>query len=274
MGERWTPPPEIDTTVSNPARVYDYLLGGKDNFAVDREVAELMARPRPSGVEIARAGVRIHRAFLGRAVRYLVAEAGIRQFLDIGCGIPTKRNTHEVAQEAVPECRVVYVDHDPVVLAHAHELLRSDPAGQTSFLLGDLREPEGILREAAKTLTFSEPVAILLVGILHFVRDEDDPYGAVATLVEAAPAGSHLTVLHLASDVDEEMTQVVRRHNTAKVADAAVLRSRAEMERFFEGLHLVEPGIVRSDGWRPDEADPRLPDGLKTPSYAGIARKP
>lgn len=263
---------EIDITVANPARVCDYLLGGKDNFAVDREVAEHMTRAHHGGIETARTAVRAHRAFLGRAVRHLVSDAGIRQFLDIGCGIPTACNTHQVAQKVAPECRIVYVDHDPVVLAHAHKLLRSGPEGGTDFLLGDLRQPERILPAAAETLDLTQPVAIILVAVLHFIRDEDDPYGIVQRLIQAIPSGSHLVVLHMASDLGEEMGQVVERHNEAKVQDAAVLRDHDQIARFFEGLELVEPGLVQPDRWRPDSG--RSPNGLVLPSYGGVGRKP
>lgn len=264
---------EIDISVANPARVCDYLLGGKDNFAVDREVAEHMTRAHRDGIETARVAVRAHRAFLGRAVRHLVAEAGVRQFLDIGCGIPTVRNTHEAAQDAAPESRIVYVDHDPVVLAHAHKLLRSSPEGDTAFLLGDLREPEKIIPAAAETLDPRQPTAIILVAVLHFIRDEDDPQRIVARLVDAVAPGSYLVVLHMASDIGEEMTQVVERHNEAKVQDSAVLRSHAGVARFFDGLEMVEPGLVQPDRWRPDE-ESRLPNGQVLPSYAGVGRKP
>lgn len=268
--------PEIDITVSNPARVYDYLLGGTDNFAVDREVAEHMTGAHEGGLEEARRVVRAHRAFLGRAVRYLATEAGVRQFLDVGCGIPTSDNTHEVAQAAAPESRTVYVDYDPVVLAHAHKLLRGTPEGRTAFLLGDLRKPDEILAAAAETLTLSEPVAIMLVAVVHFVGDGDDPQGIVARLMDAMAPGSYLALLHMAADAGDgdEMAQMVQRHNEAKVQNTAVLRDRSEVARFFDGLELVEPGLVQPDRWRPDESAPPVPEGYILPSYAAVARKP
>lgn len=268
--------PEIDITVSNPARVYDYLLGGTDNFAVDREVAEHMTEAHPGGLEEARRVVRAHRAFLDRAVRYLVTEAGVRQFLDVGCGIPTSHNTHEVAQAMAPEARIVYVDNDPVVLAHSHRLLRSTPEGRTAFLLEDLRKPDEILEVAAETLDLAEPVAIVLVAVVHFLGNSEDPHGIVTRLMDTVPPGSYLALLHMASDAGDgdEMAQMVQRHNGARVQNAAVLRSRSEVAGFFDGLELVEPGLVQPDRWRPDGDAPAVPEGYTLPSYAGIARKP
>jgi hypothetical protein len=170
---------EIDTSVAHVARVYDYLLGGTDNFKVDRDAAERAYAAWPGGLDGVRADARAHRALLGRMVRYLAGEAGIRQFLDIGTGIPKENNVHEVAQRTAPESRIVYVDRDPIVLAHAHKLLRSTPEGATAYIYGDLHEPEGILREATETLDFSQPVAVMLFGILHFFDEQDDPSGIV-----------------------------------------------------------------------------------------------
>src|SRR5439155_7565350 len=181
---------EIDTSKPHAARMYDYLLGGKDHFAIDRETAEKGIKLIPTG----RTAARENRAFLGRAVRYLVAEAGIRQFLDIGTGLPSANNVHEVAQGLVPSCRVVYVDNDPIVLAHARALLTSSPEGKTAYIHADLREPDRILKDPAtlRTLDFDKPIALMLVAILHFLPDEWDPRGIITTLLDALPSGSYL----------------------------------------------------------------------------------
>src|ERR1700733_2193287 len=185
---------EIDTSKPHAARIYDYLLGGKDHFAVDRETAEKGIKLIPTG----RTAARENRSFLGRAVRYLVAEAGIRQFLDIGAGLPSANNVHEVAQAVTPSCRVVYVDNDPLVLAHARALLTSSPEGKTAYIHADLRDPEKILADPATvaTLDFTKPVALMLVAILHFIPDSDEPRRIVATLLDALPPGSYLVASH------------------------------------------------------------------------------
>jgi O-methyltransferase involved in polyketide biosynthesis len=264
------PPYEINTNVAHSARVYDYWLGGKDNFPADRELAELMIQAIPTMREMAMA----NRAFMGRAVRYLVEEAGIRQILDLGTGIPTSPNVHEIAQAAAPGTRVVYVDNDPIVLAHARALLTSQDAGETAFIMGDLREPKSILDHPTLTesLDLTRPVAVVLVGVLMYFRDSDspNPFEMVATLMEPMPSGSHLTITHPTPDFSPE--------DTAKAAAAAeaagitlVPRTRAEVERFFTGLELVDPGVTPMLAWRPDEppADPRA-----AYYWAGVARKP
>ena len=245
-----TKPTEIDTTVAHPARVYDYWLGGKDNFAADREAAERVLAVTPG----LRFRVRANRAFLARAVRYLAAEAGIRQFLDIGTGIPSANNTHEVAQAATPECRVVYVDNDPIVLAHARALLASNSAGATAYIDGDLRDTQAILDAAARTLDFSQPVALMLLGILHLVSDAEDPYAIVARLLAAVPAGSYLTISHPASDIHSGQAEAQRRYNE-RVSTPQTLRTHGEVYRFFDGLSLVPPGVVYVHTWRPDPSD-------------------
>jgi SAM-dependent methyltransferase len=247
-------PTEIDRRVAHPSRMYDYLLGGKDHFAVDRDAVH-QAAPAVGGLDNARTAVRANRAFLGRAVRYLATEAGLRQFLDIGTGIPNADNVHAVAQRAAPESRIVYVDNDPIVLAHAHVLLTGTPQGATSYVHGDLREPGTILRRAAETLDFTRPIAVMLVSMLHFVPDEDDPYGIVAELMRATSPGSHLAVSHLAADINPEgMAELAQRFNSDDtVGDPFVMRDRAAVARFFDGLELVEPGVVPVDHWRPDE---------------------
>lgn len=262
----------IDITIAHPARIYDWLLGGTDNFAVDRQAGEHIASAYPGGIEAARGDIRANRRFLAEAVRFLVGERGVRQFLDIGTGIPNQDNVHAVAQDTAADARIVYVDHDPVVLAHAHELLRSTPEGTAAYIHGDLQNPEHILEQAAETLDLTKPVAIMLVGILHFVYDQDDPYGIVSRLLDAVPAGSYLVVSHLASDIQpEEMAEMVSRARQS-TPDGGVLRSHAEVLRFFDGLDLVEPGLVSVDRWRPGIATTTA--GERTiPIYCGVARR-
>ncbi len=244
--------PEIDTSVAHVARVYDYLLGGKTNFAVDREAAERAYAAWPGGLDGVRADARAHRALLGRVVRHLAGEEGIRQFLDIGTGIPRENNVHEVAQRVASECRIVYVDYDPIVLAHAHQLLTSTPEGTCDYIYGDLRDPETVLRKAASTLDFSMPAAVLLFGILHFFAAAQDPYAIVTRLAEALAPGSYLAISHLARDVHgEALTETFDRLNQ-QMSESVVLRTQAEVTRFFDSLDLVEPGVVQLPQWRPD----------------------
>jgi S-adenosyl methyltransferase len=262
-------PAEIDTTIAHVARVYDYLLGGRANFKVDREAAERAYAAWPGGLDGVRADVRTHRATLGRIVRYLVHDAGIRQFLDIGTGIPKENNVHEVAQREVPECRIVYVDNDPIVLAHAHQLLRSTPEGATRYIYGDLHEPQAILQDAAQTLDFSRPTAVMLFGILHFFSDDDDPRGAVRELMSPLAPGSYLALTHLARDVEgDALTETFDRLN-AKMAESVVLRTHDEVAGLFGELELVEPGIVQHGQWRPEQETTAA--GLV---WCGVARKP
>lgn len=263
---------EIDTSTAHPARVYDYLLGGVDHFAVDREAAERGSAALPGGVDRARAMVRAQRAFLASAVRHLATELGVRQFLDIGTGIPNGDNVHRVAQQTAPDARVVYVDRDPVVLAHAHVLLRSTPQGATDYLQADLRDPKAILSGAAATLDLAQPVGIVLVGILHLIGDEDDPYGIVACLLDAVPAGSYLAVSHLASDVQPELAEAMRRVNET-MSDPFILRNRAEVARFLDGLELADPGIVTLDRWHPPDTPPPTAGGPPVAAYGVIGRK-
>ena len=257
----------IDSSVAHPARVYDYWLGGKDNYAADREAAERVLAVTPG----LRVRVRANRAFLARAVRYLAGEAGIRQFLDIGTGIPSANNTHEVAQDVAPDARVVYVDNDPIVLAHARALLASDPRGATQYLDGDLRQPASILREAAQTLDFSRPTGLLLFGILHLVQDSEDPRGIVAELMDALPAGSYLALSHPALDIGPAQATAQQRYNE-RVSTPQTLRTREEVAGFFEGLDLVPPGLVYVHTWRPG-AGVEVPPGA-TSAHGGVARKP
>jgi S-adenosyl methyltransferase len=258
-------PPDLDTGVANPARIYDVWLGGKDNFAADREAAQAVIEVFPAIIP----GVQANRAFLGRAVRYLAGEAGIRQFLDIGTGIPTKGNVHEVAQAVAPESRIVYVDNDPIVLTHARALLSSTPQGATSYIEADLRDVEKILREAAATLDFDQPIAITLLMILMLV---DNPYEIVARLMDAVPSGSHLVISHPASDVDTgQISQAYDRLNERMGDVQGTLRTREQVADFFDGLEMVPPGLVQLHRWRPE---PGADVSYQIPAYAGIGRKP
>jgi hypothetical protein len=256
----------FDTSVAHIARVYNYWLGGKDNYAADRAAGDRTIAEFPGIVVSARA----NRAFLRRAVRFLVTETGVRQFLDIGTGIPTSDNTHEVAQALAPQSRVVYVDNDPVVLAHARALLTSTREGTTDYLDADLREPGPILDRAAQTLDFGRPVAIMLLAVLQLLSDDDDPYRVVARLLAAVPSGSYLVLSHPTSDVQQDrVTAMVARLNDL-VAEKVTTRDRDQVERFFAGLELVEPGLVNVSEWRPDDAPAEGPAAL----WVCVARKP
>jgi hypothetical protein len=236
--------PDFDTSVPNSARVYDYWLGGKDNFAADREAGDRALEAYPDMVF----AVRANRAFLARAVGFLAAEAGIRQFLDIGTGIPTASNTHQVAQAAAPESRVVYVDNDPVVLSHARALLTSTPLGACAYVDADLRDPGPILAAAAQTLDFTRPVAVLLLSVLHLVTSDDQARQVVGQLMAGCVPGSFLAISHPASDIDGEQTaEATCRLNQAQVAPAT-LRDQAQVASLFAGLELVPPGLVRVPG--------------------------
>src|SRR5215469_16352674 len=264
-------PPQIDTSKPHPARVYDYFLGGKDNFAADREVARQALAVAPSF----RTAVRENRAFLGRAVRYLAAEAGITQFLDLGSGLPRVGNVHEVAQNVNPAARVVYVDNDPIVLLHSRALLVSDPLGKCEYIQEDIRNPEAILRNPATlaTLDFGHPVALLLVAILHFFPDEEEPGKIVQTLVDALPSGSYVVASHgTAEYAPLEAAGVGRAYQRGGVPLA--LRDSGELAGLvFTGLSLVPPGVVPISEWRPG------PDAIPPPRAdvgvnGGVARKP
>jgi hypothetical protein len=262
------PRPAFDTTVPHASRMYDYLLGGKDNFAVDREAAEELVAIAPA----TRRAVRENRAFHGRAVRYLAGQAGVRQFLDIGTGIPAADNTHEVAQRAAAGSRIVYVDNDPIVLAHARALLTSTHAGTVSYLDADLRDPDTILAAARQQLDFGAPVAIMLVLILHLIPDSDDPWRIVRRLVDAVPPGSYLVVSHSTSDMDAGTAEAVAGCvNQRMPATPMTIRNHAEVSRFFDGLDLLPPGLVAQNRW-PDRP---LPDDEPDVScYGGVGRKP
>jgi hypothetical protein len=257
--------PNFDTSVPHIARVYDYWLGGKDNFAADRELGERTLEAYPNLVF----SVRANRAFLARTVRFLAAEAGIRQFLDIGTGIPTNDNTHEVAQGVAPESRIVYVDNDPIVLSHARALLTSKPEGACAYIDADLRDPDKILASAADTLDFTKPVAVMLLAVLQFAPD-DEAGAIVRRLMDACGPGSFATISHPASDIDAEPHgEMVRRMNES-LTEKVTLRDRAAVARLFAGLDLVEPGVVRVPQWRPDsELEAASPAVL----WGGVAAK-
>ena len=251
------------------ARVYDYWLDGKDNFAADRVAGEETIAAFP-GIRLS---ARANRAFLRRTVRYLAASAGIRQFLDIGTGLPSASNTHEVAQAVAPESRVVYVDNDPLVLAHARALLTSSPAGVTAYLDADLRETDTILEQAAQTLDLSRPVAIMLLAMLHYIPDLAEARGIVARLTGAVPAGSFLVISHAGVDLLPDEVAAFEKTLNAHLTEQHhhVARPRDVVTGFFDGLQLVEPGLVRVSDWRPDS-----PEEAATPTilWGGVAGKP
>jgi len=257
--------PDIDTSVAHIARVYDYWLGGKDHFAADREVGDKVLEIHPETV----LSVRANRAFLARAVRYLTAQ-GIRQFLDIGTGLPTVDNTHEVAQAAAPTSRVVYVDNDPIVLVHARALLTSRPEGATGYLDADVRDVDTVLAAARELLDFSQPIGVMLVALLHMLGDEDDPWGLVARYMAAVPPGSYLVISHLASDVQAETMAEMGRRINELMPDHVHMRTKDQVTAFFGGMPLDEPGVVLTHQWRPDIGAA----GAGGVLWAGVARKP
>jgi O-methyltransferase involved in polyketide biosynthesis len=259
------PAAALDNGVAHPARVYDYWLGGKDNFAADREAAEQVIAVNPNVLH----GVRANRAFLGRAVSYLTREAGIRQFLDLGTGLPTADNTHQVAQAIAPDTRVVYVDNDPIVLTHARALLTGTGEGATAYVQVDIRDAAEVLASAAETLDFSRPVAVMALMILQYLPDEDDPWGIVARLVDALAPGSYLTVSDTVRDIDTgRVTEGTARLNERMGPVQLTLRSRPEFERFFSGLELIEPGVVPLPEWHSTGSQHPIP------CFAGMGRKP
>jgi O-methyltransferase involved in polyketide biosynthesis len=260
-------PAAIDSTVPQSARVWNYWLGGKDNYEVDRQVGDQIRAMNPHIVEIAQAA----RQFLIRAVTYLARDAGIRQFLDIGTGLPTANNTHEVAQSVAPESRIVYVDHDPLVLAYARALLVSDPRGATAYIDADLREPDKILRLAGEMLDFTQPVALMLMGILGHITDDDEAYAIVRRLVDALPPGSHL-VLYDDTNVihGEAMDEMVRQWNETG-ENPRVNRTPQKLERFFDGLQLLDPGVVSVTRWRPGPVE--VGEIREVDDFAGVGVK-
>lgn len=263
-------PSEIDTSRPHSARIYDYYLGGKNRFAADRETADKVLSAWPH----VRVSAREQRKFLGRAVRYLAEDAGIRQFMDIGTGLPTTDNVHEIAQRTAPDARIVYVDNDPLVLAHARALLTSAPEGRTAYIHADLRRPESILADPVTrdVLDFSQPIALVLVGILHLIPDEDDPARLIATLTDALPPGSYLIASHLTAEHDQAGLGAGER--TFRGAGLrGQLRDSDDFARLaFKGLELVPPGVVPVPEWRPDEPGP-APKASEVSCYGAVARK-
>jgi hypothetical protein len=261
-------PPEIDTTVPHSARIWNYWLGGKDNYPVDRAAGDQFREAFPGIVDVTRAS----RRFLTRAVRYLAGEAGIRQFLDVGTGLPTADNTHEVAQRVAPESRIVYVDNDPVVLVHARALLTSTSQGVTQYVDADLHEPDRILEAASKTIDFTEPVALMLLGILGHVTDDAEARSIVKRLLGALPSGSHLAIYD-GTDTNPAGVEAQERYNRSGAVPYR-LRSPEQIAGFFEGLELVEPGVVSVSRWRPDPADAAGGPPAEVDAFGGVGRKP
>ncbi|MGX1545682.1 SAM-dependent methyltransferase [Streptomyces adustus] len=263
MGQDGYRAEDIDTSRPHPARIYDYLLGGKDNYEVDAQAGERLAAAAPE----VRIGLRANRAFLRRAVRHVVG-SGVRQILDIGTGLPTSPNVHEIAQEVAPDVRVAYVDNDPIVKAHGDALLSR--SGSTSIVLADLRDPQAVVDhpDVRRVIDLGEPVALLLVAVVHFLTDAEQPGQVVATLRDALPTGSFLVLSHATGDfADRSEAQAVYNKATATLN----LRTRAEVERFFDGFELLEPGLAQVPFWRPDGPPPARSDEIGF--YGGVARK-
>jgi hypothetical protein len=260
------PPPTIDASVPHSARIWNYWLGGKDNYPVDRAAGDQYREINPEVIDVARAS----RQFLTRAVRYLAGEAQVRQFLDVGTGLPTADNTHQVAQAVAPESRIVYVDNDPLVLAHARALLTSTPEGVTDYVDADLREPDKILDAAAKTLDFTQPVALMLMGIMGHVTDDGEARSIVRRLLDALPSGSYLALNDGTNVISKSVAEAQERYNQSG-AVPYILRSPEQIAGFFEGLELVEPGVVSCPRWRPD---PTVSGPAELDAFGGVGRKP
>ncbi len=259
--------PTIDTTVPHSARIWNYWLGGKDNYPVDREAGDQYREVFPGVIDVARAS----RQFLTRAVRYLAGEAGIRQFLDIGTGLPTVDNTHQVAQRVAPESRIVYVDNDPLVLTHARALLTSTPKGMTDYIDADLREPDKILQAAAaKTLDFTQPIALMLMGITGHISDYDEARSIVKRLLDALPSGSYLALNDGTNVVSDAIEQAQQGYDETGAVPYR-LRSPEQIAGFFDGLELVDPGVVSCPRWRPD---PTVSGPAEVDAFGGVGRKP
>ncbi|MEW2398903.1 SAM-dependent methyltransferase [Streptomyces sp. NPDC046862] len=259
--------PLINSSVPHSARIWNYWLGGKDCYEIDRQVGDEIRKVNPEIVDIARA----QRAFLRRTVTHLTTEVGIRQFLDVGTGLPTLDNTHEVAQRIAPDARIVYVDHDPVVLAHATALLNSTPEGATAYVDADLRDPDVILRSAADTLDFEKPIALVMLGIAAHVPD-DGVYGIVGQLLDALPSGSHLVFCDSTEVFQPEaMRAMIERWNEAS-DNPRTNRTPEQLARFFDGLDLLDPGLLSVAQWRPEPVDAHLP--TEVDSFGAVARKP
>lgn len=271
-------PPEIDidTTVANPARVHNFLAGGDGHFAVDREAVTQAATILPGGLETAQRAVRSMTDFQTRVIRYLAVEVGIRQFMKLGTAVPVVEDVHEVAQSAAPDARVVYVGNDPMVLAHAHSLRRTRPEGSAAYVHSSLTDTEAIVRQASGTIDFGQPVALLLPATVNFVPDDRDPYGLVARLVDAVPSGSYMALTCTSPEIRSERMSEAAERFSKLLGPQYVVRPRDEIARFFDGLELVDPGLVQLDRWRPepadagDAADPPRP----APIYGAVGRKP
>jgi hypothetical protein len=258
----------IDTTVSHSARIWDYWLRGKDNYAVDREVGDRIEQMLPDIANQARED----RKFLGRVVRFLAGEAGIRQFLDIGTGLPTADNTHQVAQRVAPECKIVYVDNDPLVLAHARALLTSTPEGTTDYIHADMHDPATIIVGAGQTLDFGQPIAITMLGVLWHVMDNDEAYAIVNHLVQAMPSGSYLALNHPTLEVTGEKMATAIQYWNQYGKPPGTHRTPDELARFFDGMDLVEPGVVSITRWRPEATSSGEPEEID--QFGGVGRKP
>ncbi|WP_433227508.1 SAM-dependent methyltransferase [Actinomadura formosensis] len=260
--------PSINPDVPHSARVWNYILGGKDNYPADQEAGDQAMQMLPEVARLARES----RQYLNRAVSYLVEEAGVRQFLDVGTGLPTVDNTHEVAQRSAPEARIVYVDHDPLVLAHARALLTSHPAGACDYIHADLRDPDTILKQAGRTLDFTEPIALMLMGVTEFIPDDQQAFGIVDRLVAALPSGSYLALYATTNVVHGERTdRAIEMWNQAESTAPMTARSVEQIAMFFRGLEPVDPGLVEITQWRPVHS---ALTGDPVDGYAGIGRKP
>jgi hypothetical protein len=258
--------PKLDITVPHSARVWNYWLGGKDHFAADREMGDWIARENPAIV----ATVRADRGFLKRAVQLMVHD-GIRQFLDVGTGLPTADNTHEVAQRLAPDARVMYVDNDPLVLVHARALLTSSPEGATHYIDADQRDTDTILREAADALDLTAPVAVTMLGVVHFVDDYDEALAMVRQYMNAVPSGSYLAIAHATDEVHGETTRTAINYWNRSAKPPITLRSAKQIAGFFAGLELLEPGVVSCSRWRPDAEAAEMP---RVDQFCGVGRKP
>lgn len=274
--KRSDPKPElidIAAEVAHPARVYDYVRGGNDNFEADRKTADFAAAAGAGGIDHARAAVLANQAFLTRAVTYLARDAGVRQFLEIGTVMPAEDTTHEIAQRIAPDSRVVYANDDPVVLAHAHTLSSGTPQGAAAYVDANPRDPETILEKANATFVAGEPVAVILVAILHHVDDSDDPHGIVTRFMDAVPPGSYLVISHLTNEIiADEVTEAAERINQMP-GFTLILRTHAQISAFFDGLDLVPPGLVAVTDWHPPSMPPPPPEPWPTPFYGAIGRK-
>ncbi|HEY8544224.1 MAG TPA: SAM-dependent methyltransferase [Acidimicrobiales bacterium] len=270
----------IEFDVPHPARLQNYLAGGDANFAVDRELAEKMSEALPGGIDTAKAVVKSVGSFVGRCLRYLTGEPGIRQFLHIGVSVPTTRSVHETAQQAAPDARIVYVSNDPIVLARAHDLMAGAPEGTTGYVHGSLHDPQAILEQAAETLDLRRPVAVVLPTTLVFYPDDHDPYGLLSKLLEEVVPGSYLAVAHSSHDFRAQGMAEASSLLSQALRDLWTPRDKAAIQRFFDGLVMVEPGLVQIDRCQPGEPEsptslnPSAPPDRPTPIYAGLARKP